>query len=128
MGPHSHRAPELIIDLEKLSPEQWTTTSLCNTWNVHQVLGHLVSQMKLTPPKFLGKFISAGFKFDRFAARQVEKESTGAPQQTLAEFVKHMENTTAPPGPVDSWIGESVVHSADIRRPLGSAMHRLRRR
>jgi hypothetical protein len=29
-----------------------------------------------------------------------------------------VEDTTAPPGPVDSWIGE-VVHSADIRRPLG---------
>jgi len=30
-------------------------------------------------------------------------------------------DTTAPPGPVDSWIGEVVVHGADIRRPLGLA-------
>lgn len=29
------------------------------------------------------------------------------------------EDTTAPPGPVGSWIGEMVVHGADIRRPLG---------
>jgi len=28
---------------------------------------------------------------------------------------------SAPPGPVDSWIGEIVVHGADIRRPLGIA-------
>ena len=27
-----------------------------------------------------------------------------------------------PPGPVDSWLGESIVHAEDIRRPLG--LHR----
>jgi uncharacterized protein (TIGR03083 family) len=62
---------------------------------------------------------SAGFKFDRFAARDVARETAGTPEQTLAEFIKHVEDTSAPPGPVDSWIGEVVVHSADIRRPLG---------
>jgi hypothetical protein len=24
-----------------------------------------------------------------------------------------------PPGPVDSWLGESIIHAEDIRRPLG---------
>ena len=109
----------LIIDVENLTPEQWKTQSLCDAWNVHEVLGHLVALTKQTPPKFYGKFVAAGFKFDRFAAKDVARESSGTPEQTLAEFVKHVKDTNAPPGPLDSWIGEIVVHSADIRRPLG---------
>ena len=115
---HTERQ-NLIIDLEKLTPEQWRTPSLCDAWNVHQMLGHLVALTKQTPPKFFGKFIAAGFNFDRLVARDVAKESAGTPQDTLAEFTRHVEDTTAPPEPVDSWIGEVVVHSADIRRPLG---------
>ena len=115
---HTERQ-NLIIDLEKLTPEQWRTRSLCDAWNVHEMLGHLVALTKQTPPKFFGKFIAAGFNFDRLVARDVAKESAGTPQDTLAEFTRHVEDTTAPPGPVDSWIGEVVVHSADIRRPLG---------
>jgi len=115
---HTERQ-NLIIDLEHLTPDQWETPSLCDAWTVHQTLGHLVAQTKLTPPKFFGRFAGAGFKFDRFAARDVARESTGTPQQTLAEFIRHVEDTTAPPGPLDSWVGEVVVHSADIRRPLG---------
>jgi uncharacterized protein (TIGR03083 family) len=115
---HAERQ-NLIIDLADLGPAQWNTRSLCDAWNVHQMLGHLVALTKQTPPKFFGKFAAAGFKFDRFAARDVARETAGTPEQTLAEFIKHVEDTTAPPGPLDSWIGEVVVHSADIRRPLG---------
>jgi uncharacterized protein (TIGR03083 family) len=115
---HTERQ-NLIVDLEDLRPDQWSAPSLCDAWNVHQMLGHLVALTKQTPPKFFGKFAAAGFKFDRFAARDVARETAGTPEQTLAEFIKHVEDTSAPPGPVDSWIGEIVVHSADIRRPLG---------
>ena len=117
---HTERQ-NLIIDMENLTADQWNTPSLCDSWNVHQMLGHVVALTKQTPPKFFGKFAAAGFKFDRFAARDVARESSGTPEQTLAEFITHVEDTTAPPGPLDSWIGEIVVHSADIRRPLGIA-------
>ena len=53
------------------------------------------------------------------AAKDVARESSGTPTETLAELTAHLDDTSAPPGPVDSWIGEIVVHGADIRRPLG---------
>ena len=112
----------LIEDLKPLTAEQWRTASLCPQWDVHQVLAHLVALTKQTPPKFFGKFIASGFQFDRMVAKDVSRESSGStPAQTLAEFAAHVDDTTAPPGPVDSWIGEVVVHGADIRRPLGIA-------
>src|SRR5262249_20216763 len=39
----------------------------------------------------------------------------------LAHFNAAAELTSHPPGPVDSWLGETIVHSEDIRRPLGIA-------
>jgi len=117
---HAERA-QLIEDLRPLTEEQWRTPSLCPEWNVHEVLAHLVALTKQTPPKFVGKFAASGFRFNTMVARDVAREGSGTPVETLAELAAHVADTTAPPGPVDSWIGEVVVHGADIRRPLGIA-------
>lgn len=109
----------LVDDLAGLTPEQWTTQSLCSEWNIHQVLAHQLSGAKMTPPKFFGKFAAAGFNFNKFAAKQVAVESVGGPAATLAAFRAAEPRETAPPGPKDTWLGEAFVHGEDIRRPLG---------
>jgi uncharacterized protein (TIGR03083 family) len=115
---HAERR-QLIDDLQPLTEQQWQTQSLCPEWNVQQVLAHVVALTKQTPPKFFGKFAASGFRFNTMVAKDVAREGAGKPAQTLAELTAHVDDTTAPPGPVDSWIGEMVVHGADIRRPLG---------
>jgi uncharacterized protein (TIGR03083 family) len=115
---HSERR-QLVEDLEALPAEQWSTLSLCPDWTVHRMLGHLVALTKQTPPKFVAKLAKSGFSFNAMVAKDSANESAGSPQQTLAELKQHLNDTTSPPGPVDSWIGEMVVHGADIRRPLG---------
>ena len=115
---HAERR-QLIDDLQPLTDEQWRTQSLCPDWNVQQMLAHLVALTKQTPPKFVGKFVVSGFRFNKMVAKDVAREGSGTPAQTLAELAAHVGDTSAPPGPVDSWIGEFVVHGADIRRPLG---------
>ncbi|MET3805072.1 uncharacterized protein (TIGR03083 family) [Nakamurella sp. UYEF19] len=115
---HAERR-SLIDDLQSLTEQQWHTASLCPEWNVHQTLAHVVALTKQTPPKFFGKFVASGFQFNKMIAKDVARESAGTPAQTLAELTAHADDTSAPPGPVDSWIGELVVHGADIRRPLG---------
>jgi uncharacterized protein (TIGR03083 family) len=117
---HSERAA-LIADVAELTPEQWSTQSLCSEWNVHEVLAHQLSAAKMTPPKFLVRFGGAGFNFNRFAGRQVALESAGGPAATLAAFQEVQLRTSAPPGPKDTWLGEAFVHGEDIRRPLGIA-------
>lgn len=109
----------LADDLAGLSDEQWTTPSLCSGWTVHQVLAHQVATAKMTPGRFAGKFIGAGFNFNRMSAADVAAESRGGPAATLASFRAAENRTTAPPGPKASWLGEALVHSEDIRRPLG---------
>lgn len=111
----------LADDLATLRAEQWETPSWCQRWTIHDVLAHLTSAAKMTPPKFISRFAAAGFNFDKFAARQVAREGSGGPAATLAEFHRVQSRKSAPPGPKDTWLGEAFVHAEDIRRPLGIA-------
>jgi len=111
----------LADDLAGLTDEQWNAPSLCAGWTVHDVLGHMVSTARMTPPRFLGHFAGAGFNFDRMVAKDIATETAGGPAATLAAFREVTSRTTAPPGPVDAMLGELMVHPEDIRRPLGIA-------
>ena len=109
----------LAADLDGLTEEQWRTPSLCAGWSVHDVLAHLVSTAKLTPPAFVAGLVGSGFSFGRFTGKRIADERAGGPAATLAAFRSVETSTSAPPGPTTSWLGEVLVHSEDIRRPLG---------
>src|SRR5690242_17339626 len=99
---HAERQ-SLADELAGLTTEQWATPTLCTEWTVHDVLAHLLSAAKMTPPKFLANFAAAGFDFDRFAGRQVAREGRRGPAATLAAFRAVQQRTSAPPGPKDTW-------------------------
>ena len=109
----------LAADLATLTGEQWATRSLCTDWTVRDVLGHMISTAKMTPPKFFASMAAAGFRFNNMTAKGVSAEATASPADGLANFRDHLKDTTHPPGPVESMLGEAVIHSEDIRRPLG---------
>lgn len=115
---HAERAA-LVDDLAGVGDDRWATPSLCSDWSVHQVLGHLAATTTMTPARFVSRFVGAGFNFTRFNARNVARHTRVSPAQTLADLRDHLSDRTSPPGPTDSWIGEIVIHGADIRRPLG---------
>jgi uncharacterized protein (TIGR03083 family) len=109
----------LADDLARLTDEQWKTRSLCQNWTVAQTLAHMTSTGSLTPLSFFGSFAKAGFSFDKFANAQIDKHVGADNTETLANFRAIKDNTNAPPGPKESWLGEAIVHAEDIRRPLG---------
>jgi uncharacterized protein (TIGR03083 family) len=109
----------LVGDVEPLSDQQWSTQSLCADWTVRDVLAHMTATAKMTPPKFFGKFIGSGFRFNDLQAKDVAAERGSSASETLARFKQQLGATTHPPGPIDAMVGEVVVHGEDIRRPLG---------
>jgi uncharacterized protein (TIGR03083 family) len=109
----------LAADLADLDDSQWKTQSLCPEWSVRDVLGHLTATARMTPPRFFAELAAAGFRFNVMTAKDVSRETAGTPAETLAAFRSLMGATTHPPGPVESMLGEAVIHSEDIRRPLG---------
>jgi uncharacterized protein (TIGR03083 family) len=109
----------LANDLAGLSDEQWNTKTLCDEWTVRQALAHMTGTATITPGKFFGGLIGAGFNFNKFLAKRIEQMEGDSPADTLANFEANVDSTKHPPGPTDSWLGETVIHAEDIRRPLG---------
>jgi uncharacterized protein (TIGR03083 family) len=108
----------LVADLQMLSDEQWAAPSLCPGWSVRDVLGHMTATAKMTPPKFGAHLAKAGFRFHKMSAMDIARETARTPAGLLAHFAEQVDATTHPPGPVDAMLGEAIVHSEDIRRPL----------
>ena len=109
----------LADDLADLTPAQWDGPSLCAGWTVRDVVAHLTAAASTGPGAFVTQFARAGFDFDRYARAGLERRLGADSAATLAGFRAVRDSTTSPPGPKPTWLGEVVVHSEDVRRPLG---------
>jgi uncharacterized protein (TIGR03083 family) len=109
----------LADDLEPLTDEQWQTPSLCEGRSVRDVVAHMAATAMITPPTFFAKLAGAGFSFERMTAKDIEALRGDKPADTLATFRSVIGSVKHPPGPTDSWLGETIIHAEDVRRPLG---------
>jgi uncharacterized protein (TIGR03083 family) len=109
----------LAADLAGLSGEQWAAPSLCDGWSVQDVLAHMTATAKMTTPSFFVKFARAGFNLPRLQSADIAVERGSSPADTLARFQAEINSTGRPPGPVDTMLGETIVHGEDIRRAAG---------
>lgn len=117
---HAERA-KLARDLKSLDEAQWNAQSLCGAWTVRDVVAHLSAAASVGPLRWFGSVLGARFNFATHNQRRLTEHLGANPADTLAEFVRVTFSTTAPLGLPAAWLGEVIVHSADIRRPLGIA-------
>ncbi|WP_433800392.1 maleylpyruvate isomerase family mycothiol-dependent enzyme [Actinomycetospora sp. CA-084318] len=115
---HAERAA-LADDLATLSDQQWQVRSLCTAWTVEETVAHLVAGASIGPWRWIRSVVGARFDFDRHNARRLAEHRGATPAETLTRFRAVVDSTTCPPGPVEMWLGEIVVHGGDVRRPLG---------
>jgi uncharacterized protein (TIGR03083 family) len=110
---------DLAADLQAISADQWSTRSLCSNWTVHDVIAHMTATAKITPPSFFGKLAASGFSFSRLQAKDIARERGSSPAEALSRFEAIVNSRKRPPGPIDTMLGESIIHAEDVRRPLG---------
>jgi uncharacterized protein (TIGR03083 family) len=107
----------LAADLAGLTEEQWTTPSLCTGWTVRDVLAHMTGTAEKTTLNFFPSLVTSGFSLSKMQNKDIKRiEATG---DVLSAFKAAMGKTSSPPGPTMTWLGETLVHGDDIRRPLG---------
>jgi uncharacterized protein (TIGR03083 family) len=109
----------LADDLEGLSDAPRETRTQCPAWTVRDTVAHLTATAKMTPPKFFSKLAASGFKLTALQQKDIAVERGSSPADALARFRAVVDSSTHPPGPSESWLGEVLIHSEDIRRPLG---------
>lgn len=112
-----------VADLvEGLSPEQQTTPTLCEGWTPPLVLAHLTSFVEASLPKFFFNIVRHRFDFDKAADASARRLA----QRPVGEVAALLRERAAQPAPIKSFpaeltLADVMVHSQDIRRPLGIA-------
>lgn len=106
-------------DLSDLDDAGWATPSLCEGWTVEDVVAHLTAGASIGRFLWLTSMIGARFDDHRHNQRWIAEHRGASPADTLRRFRDIIDSTTAPSGHTEAWLGEVIVHGADIRRPLG---------
>ncbi|GAB3393296.1 maleylpyruvate isomerase family mycothiol-dependent enzyme [Humibacter soli] len=109
----------LAADLTTLDDAQWAIPSLCGEWTVEDVVAHLTASASVGPVRWMGSVIGARFDFDLHNERRKDDHLGATPAETFERFRRVIDSRTSAPVPPAASLGEIVVHSTDIRRPLG---------
>ncbi len=115
---HAERAHTADL-LETLTPEQWSQPSLCAGWSVHLAGAHILAGAEQTIPHFVKGFAGSGFRFDVFIDRAAHRLATLEPAEIVRRLRARTSTKNGPPAPPVAMLGEIVVHTQDIARPLG---------
>jgi uncharacterized protein (TIGR03083 family) len=115
---HAQRA-SMADTLAGLTPDQWAQPSLCGGWTVRQTAAHIVTGAEQTTPRFMGHMVANGFRFNKMMDVDAKKLAARPPDEIISRLRARLTTTNRPPAPVITMLGEIVVHSDDIRRPLG---------
>jgi uncharacterized protein (TIGR03083 family) len=109
----------LADDLSGLDPARWREPTLCAGWDVEHVVAHLTAAATTGRWRWIRSIALAGFRPAVHNDRRLREHLGSTPQETLARFRAVTEATVAPSGDTAAYLGEVLVHSQDIRFPLG---------
>ena len=104
--------------LTTLTAAQWAQPSLCGGRSVRETAAHIVLGAEQTTPHFMARMAANGFRFNTMMNRDARRTGVLAPDELIARLRDRVTTTNKPPAPAMTMLGEVVVHSDDICRPL----------
>jgi uncharacterized protein (TIGR03083 family) len=111
---------ELADELLTLTPKQWETPSLCDRWKVRDVVGHVIATAEITLGSAAIAMIKSGFRIDTMLEREARRRGAHPTDDLIASLRDVSGSRRAPPGQTaPAVLSDLVVHTEDIRRPLG---------
>ena len=109
----------LAAELEALTPEQWQAPSQCDNWTVRDVAAHVAMTPFLSMPRVLPTMLRYRFDIPRVISA-LARNDRRAPSELVAALRAGADATGTPPkASGENVLADIVLHSQDIRRPLG---------
>lgn len=109
--------------LHGLTPQQWSTPSLCGQWSVREVAAHLGAPhrpARQVLPAFARDLLRARGSFERANVIGTAREAQAPTEEITAQLRRAARSRFVPPTmPPQSQVAEVLVHGQDIRVPLG---------
>ena len=115
---HAERARTADL-LEGLSPQQWSSRTLCGDWTVRVTAAHILDGAEQNQVGFFRAIARHGFRFNTMMDREAHRLGQLAPAEIIARLRARTSTTNHPPPPPAVMLGEVVVHGIDIQQPLG---------
>jgi uncharacterized protein (TIGR03083 family) len=115
---HSERNA-LADTLAGLSPEQWSSPSLCAGWTVKLAAAHVVAGAEQTVLGFFSGMAANGFRFNTMMDRDARRLGALSTGEIVERLRARTTTTNRPPATVVTVLGEVVIHGEDIREALG---------
>ena len=114
----------LLSTLEDLEAGRWDAPSLCDGWMVRDVVAHVLHLHDLNRQPLLGAgLVRAGFRVNRYLAAEARRRAAGRAPRDLIDALADAAFEKTIVWKVYPWpeyvLVELVVHTQDIRRPLG---------
>ncbi|GAA5123897.1 maleylpyruvate isomerase family mycothiol-dependent enzyme [Pseudonocardia adelaidensis] len=111
----------LLALLERLTPEQWGSPSLCAGWRVREVVAHMTMPFRTTPLRLVAGLARARFSFDRYADRAARADTARmTDDELLGQLRDNIRHGWRPPGGGEvGALSHDVIHGLDITEPLG---------
>ena len=106
--------------LDGLTEDQWQTPSLCGTWTVRELAGHLVVPFMVSLPAFWLAMVKARGSFHRANNSLAKSQGRRPTADLIADLRANAESHFTPPGqgPLAP-LTDNLVHGQDLRIPLG---------
>ena len=113
---------DLASYLETLTPGQWDAPTLCAEWKVRDVVGHLVEGAdKIPKGKIMSGMVKNGFNMNKMlAAMAIEQGKRSSDELLKALHAAVSMRNTPPMTKPEDVLSDSVIHTQDIRRALGT--------
>lgn len=109
---------ELADLLDSLKADEWDEFSLCTAWKVKDVAGHVT--MDVRPRTVFPGIIKKGFRFNKFNEDTARENGKKPPSQLVSELRNLIgQRTRAPFTKTKDVLTDTLVHTQDIKRPLG---------
>lgn len=105
--------------LQTLTSADWDTPSLCQGWQVRDVVAHLILEYHYTPRSAWRDFLLSGANINKFMLHTAVKLGRHPPHELLRLFSSLIDEYHLPRGvPPLNAVVDLLVHEQDIRIPL----------
>lgn len=103
--------------LESLPDTLWSRPSLCDRWNVLEVVGHLTFPWQVSTPRLLAQIVRAR-GYPEASARDAARLASVGPTALIADIRANADNHRFPLGAhLEDLLAEVVLHPLDIAVP-----------
>jgi uncharacterized protein (TIGR03083 family) len=106
--------------LDRRSPADWDTPSLCDGWRVREVVAHMTMPARYDESAFMAELQDDNFDFERLSLRIAARDANLPCDDLVANLRSDELHHWNPPGGGEHGaLNHAVIHSLDITGPLG---------